>query len=147
MKTTNMDVGNKILFILGMSLCGVLVFVLVMGIIVALFISIYSEKQLGTTDFTPIQDDENCDRVESPIRREENEVIQFHKEEARNVNSIGRANHIFTHLCLDYPICSITKSYHGNIAVLMARDALNPIQRAVETKDETTLDESVVSSH
>lgn len=81
MKTRNMDVADKILFILGMSLCGVLVFVLVVGVIVALLTSWDGKKLTGTIDSVPIQDDEGCDRVENRIQRVEAESIQFQNEE------------------------------------------------------------------
>ena len=58
MKTSNTDFGDKILFILGMTFCGVFVFVLVVGVIVALFISRDGKKRTGTIDSVPIQDDE-----------------------------------------------------------------------------------------
>ena len=58
MKTKNMDLGNKILFILGMSLCGVFVFVLVAGVIVALFTSWNGNKRNEMIDSIPMQDDE-----------------------------------------------------------------------------------------
>lgn len=57
MKTKNMDFGDKVLFILGMSLCGVFVFVLVMGVIVALFTSWYGNNRKRTIDSVPMQDD------------------------------------------------------------------------------------------
>jgi hypothetical protein len=50
--------GEKILFILGMTLCGVFVFVLVVGVIVALITSWDRNKRTETVDFVPIQDDE-----------------------------------------------------------------------------------------
>ncbi|WP_163538820.1 hypothetical protein [Gracilibacillus sp. YIM 98692] len=64
MKTDNMDIGDKILFILGMSLCGVLFFVLVVGVIVALFISWGEddEKHAETIDSVPMQDKEKVRR-------------------------------------------------------------------------------------
>ncbi|MBD1379814.1 hypothetical protein [Metabacillus arenae] len=58
MKTSNMGFRDKTLFILGMSLCGVFVFVLVVGVIVALFTSWYDKKRTGTIDSIPMQDDE-----------------------------------------------------------------------------------------
>ncbi|WP_191562435.1 hypothetical protein [Metabacillus idriensis] len=58
MKTSNTDFGDKILFILGMTFCGVFVFVLVVGVIVALFTSRDGKKRTGTIDSVPIQDDE-----------------------------------------------------------------------------------------
>ncbi|USK34649.1 hypothetical protein LIT25_04615 [Bacillus sp. F19] len=59
MKTRNMDFfRDRILFILGMSLCGVFVFVLVAGVIVALLTSRDGRKQTGTIDSVPMQDDE-----------------------------------------------------------------------------------------
>jgi hypothetical protein len=70
MKTRNMDFGDKILFILGMSLCGVFVFVLVVGVIVALFTSRDGKKRTGTIDSVPMQDDEVA-TVESRILRVE----------------------------------------------------------------------------
>lgn len=70
MKTRDMDFGDKMLFILGMSLCGVIVFVLVVGVIVALFTSRDGKKRTGTIDSVPMQDDE-VTAVESRIRRVE----------------------------------------------------------------------------
>ncbi|AIE59908.1 hypothetical protein [Bacillus methanolicus] len=70
MKTRDMDFGDKMLFILGMSLCGVIVFVLVVGVIVALFTSRNGKKRTGTIDSVPLQDDE-VTTVESRIRRVE----------------------------------------------------------------------------
>ncbi|QGH36744.1 hypothetical protein GI584_22990 [Gracilibacillus salitolerans] len=57
MQTDNMNIGDKILFILGMSLCGVLFFVLVAGVIVALFISWDEddEERTETSGSAPIQ--------------------------------------------------------------------------------------------
>ncbi|MCH5583958.1 hypothetical protein MK805_03145 [Shimazuella sp. AN120528] len=81
METKNMDVENRILFILGMSLCGVLVFVLVVGVIVALFTSRVSKKLTGTIDSIPIRDDEGYDHVENRIQRVEAESLQFQDEE------------------------------------------------------------------
>ncbi|MGP4039129.1 hypothetical protein ACTWP4_04355 [Gracilibacillus sp. D59] len=58
MQTDNMSIGDKILFILGMSLCGVLFFVLVVGVIAALFI--YwgqgdDEERTESIDSAPMQ--------------------------------------------------------------------------------------------
>ncbi|WP_163581394.1 hypothetical protein [Gracilibacillus saliphilus] len=39
METDNANIGERILFILGMSLCGVMFFILFVGVIIALFIS------------------------------------------------------------------------------------------------------------
>ena len=58
METRNMDFGDKMLFILGMSLCGVFVFVLVVGVIVALFTSRDGKKRTGTIVAIPMQDDQ-----------------------------------------------------------------------------------------
>jgi hypothetical protein len=75
-------------------------------------------------------------------------AIQFHDEEAAgNVDSIWKANRIFAQLRLDHPGCSITKAYHGNVAVLMARDASNPIEkRELARRGLRLLDEAVASS-
>lgn len=45
MQTDSMRIGERILFILGMSLCGVLFFVLVVGVMVALLISWMNEVE------------------------------------------------------------------------------------------------------
>lgn len=45
MQTDSMRIGERILFILGMSLCGVLFFVLVVGVMVALLISWMNEEE------------------------------------------------------------------------------------------------------
>ena len=58
METRNMDFGDKMLFILGMSLCGVLFFVLVVGVIVALFTSRDGKKRTGTVDSITMQDNQ-----------------------------------------------------------------------------------------
>lgn len=58
MKTMNVDFGDRMLFILGMILCCVFVFVLVVGIIVALFTSRDGKKRTRTIDSFPIQDEE-----------------------------------------------------------------------------------------
>ncbi len=58
MKTRNMDFEDKMLFILGMSLCGVFVFVLVVGVIVALFTSRDGKKRTVTIDCVPMQDEQ-----------------------------------------------------------------------------------------
>jgi hypothetical protein len=58
MKIRNLDFEDRILFILGMSLCGVFFFVLAAGVIVALFTSKYGEKRIGANDSFPLQDEE-----------------------------------------------------------------------------------------
>lgn len=45
MQTDSVRIGERILFILGMSLCGVLFFVLVVGVMVALLISWMNEEE------------------------------------------------------------------------------------------------------
>jgi hypothetical protein len=105
MKTRNMDFRDKVLFILGMTLCGVFVFVLVMGVIVALFTSRDGKKRTGTIDSVPMQDDEVAIalKAESDEQRLA-EAIQFHDEGAAgNVDSILKANPIFAQLRLDHP--------------------------------------------
>lgn len=90
MKTRNMDFGDKMLFILGMTLCGVFVFVLVVGVIVALFTSRDGKKRTGTIDSVPMQDDEVAIalKAESDEQRLA-EAIQFHDEGAAgNVDPI-----------------------------------------------------------
>ena len=57
MQTRNMDFEDKMLFILGMSLCGVFFFVLVVGVIVALFTP-RDKKRTVTIDSIPMQDDQ-----------------------------------------------------------------------------------------
>jgi hypothetical protein len=81
MKTKNMDIEDKILFILGMSLCGVFVFVLVAGVIVALFTSWDGNKRKRTIDSVLMQDDE----VVTALKAESDEqrlveATQFHDE-------------------------------------------------------------------
>ncbi|MGM0877045.1 MAG: hypothetical protein ACQEWV_20440 [Bacillota bacterium] len=81
MKTSNLDFRDKILFILGMSLCGVFVFVLVVGVIVVLITSWDGKKRTGTIDSVPMHDDE----VVTALKAESNEqrlaeAIQFHDE-------------------------------------------------------------------
>lgn len=82
MKTKNMDFGDKILFILGMTLCGVFVFVLVAGVIVALFTSWDGNKRKVTIDSVPMQDDEVVTALkgESDEQKRLAEAIQFHDE-------------------------------------------------------------------
>ncbi|UAL53145.1 MULTISPECIES: hypothetical protein [Metabacillus] len=59
MKTRNIDfIRDRILFILGMTLCGVFVFVLVAGVIVALLTSRDGKKRTGTIESVPMQEDE-----------------------------------------------------------------------------------------
>lgn len=58
MKTINVDFRDRMLFILGMILCCVFVFVLVAGVIVVLFTSKDGKKRTKTIDYVPIQDDE-----------------------------------------------------------------------------------------
>ena len=60
MKTKNMVIRDKILFILGMTLCGVFVFVLVMGVIVALLTSWEGNKRKKTIDSVLTQVDEDA---------------------------------------------------------------------------------------
>ncbi len=52
-----MNIGNRILFILGMSLCGVMFFILFVGVIIALFISWdeENEKPAKTNDSVSLQ--------------------------------------------------------------------------------------------
>jgi hypothetical protein len=81
MKTKNIDFGDKILFILGMSLCGVFVFVLVAGVIVALFTSWDGNKRKRTIDSVLMQDGE----VVTALKAESDEqrlveATQFHDE-------------------------------------------------------------------
>ncbi|QGQ45510.1 hypothetical protein [Metabacillus sediminilitoris] len=52
-------IGDRILFILGMSLCGVFVFVLVVGVIVALVTSRDGNKRTAI-DSLPMQDHEGA---------------------------------------------------------------------------------------
>jgi hypothetical protein len=60
MKTKNMVIRDKILFILGMTLCGVFVFVLVMGVIIALLTSWEGNKRKKTIDSVLTQVDEDA---------------------------------------------------------------------------------------
>ncbi|WP_034302751.1 hypothetical protein [Bacillus cihuensis] len=83
MKTKNMDLGDKILFILGMSLCGVFVFVLVAGVIVALFTSWDGNKKRKVTiESVPMHDDEvvTALKAESDEQKRLAEAIQSHDE-------------------------------------------------------------------
>jgi hypothetical protein len=138
MKTRNMDFGDKMLFILGMSLCGVLVFVLVVGVIVALFTSRDGKKRMGTIDSVPMQDDEVAIALKDESDEQRlAEAIQFHDEGAPgNVDSHLKSNpHILT-IASGSSRMLDNESYHGNVAVLMARDASsNPIEKR-ELHDE-----------
>ena len=69
MRTKNMMIRDKILFILGMTLCGVFVFVLVIGVIIALLTSWDDNTRKKTINSTLTQDDE----VETALKAKSDE--------------------------------------------------------------------------
>lgn len=59
MNRKNWTIGDKLLFGLGLSLFGLLLFVLVVGVIIALVAGWGEEKQTRISNSIPMQDKEN----------------------------------------------------------------------------------------
>ncbi|WP_117169445.1 hypothetical protein [Paraliobacillus sediminis] len=59
MNRKNWAIGDKLLFGLGLSLFGLLLFVLVVGVIIALVAGWGEEKQTRISNSIPMQDKEN----------------------------------------------------------------------------------------
>ncbi|MFD0620216.1 hypothetical protein ACFQZR_22350 [Paenibacillus sp. GCM10027629] len=94
MNTKNMGFADKTLFILGLTLCGVIAFVLVVGVIVAL-IKLYMDDKMHSVriESAPILDDEpEAELITAPFEQRLAETIQLHEEAvAGNADALWEA--------------------------------------------------------
>ncbi len=121
MNLKKLDLRDKILFILGMSLCGVIVFVLVAGVIVSLFVSSNKsgKKKRATSKKKKVD-----------LEQRLNQAIQSHDQgKAGDLEAIHKANHLLTRLRLEEPKNLVIKAYHGSTSILLAGNADNPIEK------------------
>jgi len=90
--TKNMGFADKTLFILGLTLCGVIAFVLVVGVIVAL-IKLYMGDKMHSVriESAPMLDDEpEAELIAAPFEQRLAETIQLHEEAvAGNAGPLG----------------------------------------------------------
>lgn len=123
---------DKMLFILGLTLSGVIAFVLVMGVIVAV-IKLYMADKMHPVQIpsTPLLDDEpKAELMEAPFEQRLAEAVQLYEEAAAgNVDALWEANRVIERLRLDYPGNAIADAYHGGVQVLLARTMRNPMER------------------
>ncbi|SES16195.1 hypothetical protein SAMN04487944_12123 [Gracilibacillus ureilyticus] len=86
MNLKDMGHGDRILYILGMSLCGVIFFVIIVGVIVALFIPGNRPAQTEITDSSPNKAAKPKPEANSDGRRLK-EKSQWHQKEVRDKGS------------------------------------------------------------
>ncbi|WP_058309006.1 hypothetical protein [Gracilibacillus massiliensis] len=85
MDIKKLDLRDKILYILGMSLCGVIVFVVVAGVIVALFVPASETKRRKKKSATdPVIDDEKDVQTSSKANQTFTDILQKIKQSFRH---------------------------------------------------------------
>lgn len=146
-----MGFADRAIFILGMTLAGVIAFILVAGVIIAILKFFYmdSKKQSVQIHSVPMLDDEPKEAlIAAPFEQRLAEAIQLHDEAmAGNADTVRIANLIFERLRLDHPGHAIADAYHGSVMVLLAMDMDNPIERKERARSGLMLlDEAVASS-
>jgi hypothetical protein len=150
MNMKNMGIADKVIFILGLTLIGVIAFVLVMGVIVAVFkFCMDSKKRPVHIHSLPMLDDEpETAFIADPFEQRLAEAIQLHDEAmSGNVDTVRKANLIFERLRQDHPGHAIADAYHGSIMVLLAKDMHNSMERRECTRGGLKLlDKAVASS-
>ncbi|GIQ66755.1 hypothetical protein PACILC2_53230 [Paenibacillus cisolokensis] len=82
LNTKNMGFADKMLFILGLTLSGVIAFVLVVGVIVAV-IKLYMDDKMRTVKIhsAPMLDDEQePELIAAPFEQRPAEAVRLHEE-------------------------------------------------------------------
>jgi hypothetical protein len=132
LNTKNMGFVDKMLFILGLTLSGVIAFVLVVGVIVAL-IKLYMDNKMHSVRIhsAPMLDDEpEAELIAASFEQRLAEAIQLHEEAvAGNADALWEANRVIERFRLDYPGHAIADAYHGSVLVLLARTMRDPMER------------------
>ncbi len=137
LNTKNMGFADKMLFILGLTLSGVIAFVLVVGVIVAV-IKLYMDDKMRTVQVhsAPMLDDEQePELIAAPFEQRLAEAVRHHEEAvAGNRDAVREANRVIGRLRLDHPGHPIVDAYHGSVMVLLARTMHDPMERRKWTR-------------
>lgn len=136
MDMKKMGFADKMIFILGVILAGVFAFVLIMGVIVALF-KYYMDNKNQPQPIRSIQVevDPVVELIADPFEQKIADAVQLHEEVlAGQTDRIQEAYRLFERLRKDYPDQAIFKAYHGSIVMFLAKEEDNAIEKRKLTK-------------
>jgi hypothetical protein len=142
--------ADKMIFILGVILAGVFAFVILMGVIVALFkyyLDNKKEKQSTPIRSIYVEDEQVMELKADPFEQILAEAVQLHEEVITGKKDrIQEAYRLFEQLRKDYPGQPIFKAYHGSIIILLAKAEENSVEKQKLTKRGLRLLEEAVNA-